>query len=176
MTLRDEFSISSEIQSLGKSNVCFATKFAVWRFVAAAYLLAVFIWSMLDSGFDGDIAYFYIYLTHWTLLFQVKQNYWTQCTSLRIFNKLLHRSFKQVIYLCCAAVLTIRAASTPVVHDAVTTESNPVHPGAFATFTLYLQDLTYDASFTVVMLYWGKFSLAAIVALTVSVSWQPCTC
>jgi hypothetical protein len=81
MTLRDEFRISklgwklspSEIQSLGKSNTCFATKFAIWRFVAAAYLLAVLIWSMLDSGFDGDIAYFYIYLTHWSLLFQVKQ-------------------------------------------------------------------------------------------------------
>jgi hypothetical protein len=60
-----------------------------------------------------------------------------------------------------------------VVHDAVTTQSKPVHPGAFATFTLYLQDLTYDASFTVVMLYWGKLSLAAIVALTVSTFWQP---
>jgi hypothetical protein len=83
---------------------------------------------------------------------------------------------KQVIYLCCAAVLTIRAASTPVVHDAVTTESKPVHPGALATFTLYLQDLTYDASFTVVMLYWGEFSLTAMVALSVSIPWQPCTC
>lgn len=97
----------------------------------AVLMIAILFWSWGDMAVDNDWNFWWIYLTHWTLL--------VQC-----------------FYLCFAAFTTFKLGSEDVTEPAET-DTAPDQSKApwWVVATWMLHDIALPGSFLVFVLYWG---------------------
>mmetsp|Transcript_9062 Transcript_9062/g.12020 ORF Transcript_9062/g.12020 Transcript_9062/m.12020 type:complete len:323 (-) Transcript_9062:322-1290(-) len=124
----------AELSSFGDSPVLCMKKFALYRSFVATYFVALFWWSWGDM-IEGDQAgYFWIYLTHWTLVMEM-------------------------IYLILAAVVSlkmpeIQKAARAQLGQEGRSPSTLVSPPHLVLVTWVFQHICLVSSLIVFLLYW----------------------